>query len=223
MSNYTYSGIDAFGEDTGSFTYPGIDEKKFISVATLPEADASRTIKKLSGDFPIIWFIDDERANREWFRDFHVNDFSIITFSSRALFSKCLKKDIPCDGIVTDIFFPSNQITNRDDADALLSIYEKMKNAQVRSLHKLWEDERDFWSLDGFSIAHDAVYKKPPIPVFLFSRKATLLLNMEDFIDESPAVGNSYWLLEKIDPSSPIEKSKRAARLQRQNYVYSWH
>lgn len=219
MKKYSYSGIDAFGEDNGTFTHPRIEGKETIKVAALTDPDAARILKKLAKGMPIVWYVDDERANREWFHDYHVNDFAIITFSSREYFSQAMKKSLPCDAIVTDIFFPAHKVTSDEQANQLCSIYKKIEETRVAKLPELWEKEKHFWSLDGFDIAHDAVYKRPPIPVFLFSRKGTLLLNIEDFIDESPTVGNSYWLLEKVDPSSTTEKSKRAARLQRKRIM----
>jgi len=96
-----------------------------------------------------------------------------------------------------------------------------MEETPTSGLPKLWIEERDSdrWSLDGFSVAHDAAYHKPPVPVFLFSRKATLLLSVDDFIGEFPTVANSYWLLEKINPTSVTAIARKAAEMQRQRIL----
>lgn len=90
-----------------------------------------------------------------------------------------------------------------------------MKNTRVGDLQSLWQKERSQWALDGFDVVRDATQRRSPIPVFLFSRKAALLLNIKDYLGEPPAVANSYWILEKIEPSADVETSKIAARIQR--------
>lgn len=53
---------------------------------------AREEMKAVRESAPIIWFVDDERASREWFRDHHKEHFGVVTFSSRAHFLKALKR-----------------------------------------------------------------------------------------------------------------------------------
>ena len=168
---------------------------------------------------PIVWYVDDERGNREWFRDHHRKHFAVVTFSDRHFFLAALKNRIPCDAVVTDIFFPSARINTDADAHALLSIYGKIADASVSQLKTLWADQRHHWRLDGFRIAKDVLQMKSPVPVFLYSRKAPLLLTFDDYLDDTCAVRNSHWLVEKIDPNSTAKICRKAASIQRNRIV----
>ena len=219
QSNYYYKGLEAFGDDPGTFYPPMAKDAQPLNLSTLDDNLAKENIKQLSNQLPIIWYVDDERGNREWFRDYHREDFAIVTFSSRHYFSRALAKSIPCDAIVTDIFFPAKPVKDDKQAGELLSIYDEMEECQVSKLPDIWSRQKESWSLDGFSIARDAVYHQPPIPVFLFSRKAAFLLSIDDYLTHPPSIGNSYWLPEKVNPTLSTQSSRKAAQIQRDRIV----
>ena len=211
MSNYLYTGRNAFQVDSGTvWPLTGRAGEPFSLRASDP-LTAKKVVKQMSDGQPIVWFIDDERGNREWFRDFHSSDFAVVTFSERAHFRYAIDKQIPCDAVVTDIFFPAKRVSTDAEAKRVLSIYATIQQTRVSDLGALWTREREHWSLDGFRIADDVVRKRPRVPVFLFSRKATLLLQMREFIGATPAVQNSYWLIEKPDPNGNLEDCEAAA------------
>jgi hypothetical protein len=214
MSKYHYTGRSAFGEDRGTFWPSGAAGKVPLRIWTLHPREANRKMNRLPRGHPIVWYVDDERGNREWFRDRHRKHFAVVTFSSRAFFLAALKNRIPCDAVVTDIFFPSAAITTDADAHALLSIYGKIADAPVSQLSPLWADQQHRWKLDGFRVAKDVLQMKSPVPVFLYSRKAPLLLTLDDYLDDPCAVRNSHWLVEKIDPTSTAQICRKAASIQ---------
>jgi len=181
-------------------------------------------IRAFVGHRPFIWFVDDEATNRSWFVQNHREHFGILTFSSRAHCAKALRAKAPCDAVVTDIFFPANQPSTEEQAQELLTIYERIDSSVVGNLPKLWAEVRTLWRLDGFDVARDvteyAKHRKEKIPVLLFSRKATLLLNREDWLRDPPAaVENTFWLLEKIAPSVEGEAARDVAALQRERIM----
>ncbi|MCK4340361.1 MAG: hypothetical protein KAY37_01390 [Phycisphaerae bacterium] len=219
MPDYQYTGHEAFGDDVGTFwPAPGASFAS-LQLTGSDGATVKRDLKRTSSSMPIVWFVDDERANREWFRDYHREHFGVVTFSSRQHFRRSLNRGFPCDAIVTDVFFPAEPVRTDEHAQQLLSIYEKMKSRCVDELPSLWSEERYLWKLDGFTVARDAVQREPPIPVFLFSRKATLLLSVDDYMGEPPAVANSYWLLEKVNPTADAATARRAADIQRDRII----
>jgi hypothetical protein len=126
--------------------------------------------------------------------------------------------------VVTDIFFPSKSVDSDDRANTLLGIYRRIDDSKVSDLPALWGEVKAEWHLDGFEIARivarAAAERKERIPVLLFSRKATLLLGVDDWLGEPPAaVENTFWLLEKIDPSTQGEPSRKAASIQRERII----
>ncbi len=221
MSKYLYTGLDAFGEDAGTYSPPRSGTAQSTHLPGIGWKAAANLLKKSTKNLPVIWFVDDERGNREWFRDYHRDHFGVVTFSSRSHFLVALGSKLKCDAIVTDIFFPSKPVTDERMAKSLLAIYPRMGKKPTSELPKLWANEKKSgrWSLDGFSVAHDAAYHKPPIPVFLFSRKATLLLSVDEFIGQFPVAANSYWLLEKVNPMLSPSIARRAAEMQRQRIL----
>jgi len=215
MTQYEYTGSEAFGEDTGTVWPPTGSTAQPLVLSSVPVKQAGRLVKRFAGSSPVVWFIDDERRNREWFRDHHRDHFTVITFSSRSFFEAALRAGFACSAVVTDIFFPSIAVTDDQQANKLLAIYEEINSTLVRDLKNLWQQRRKDWKLDGFTIARDVLERRPPIPLFIFSRKATLLLSTTEFLGEPPAVRNSYWLIEKVDPTCDEETARHAADVQR--------
>jgi hypothetical protein len=214
------SGVAAFLEDAG--TLWAEPDSQPMPLAELQRTDKSwrKALKKRLRTRPLVWFVDDEYANRAWFVENHRLHFALLTFSSRRHLVAALQADVPCDTVVTDIFFPA--APPRDDglADRLLTIYAEMHVSTVANLPSLWDRWKREWSLEGFDIARDvadyATRRKERIPVLLFSRKALLLLSADDWLnDPSSAVENTHWMLEKLDPSESGGRASRAARIQR--------
>ena len=105
-----------------------------------------------------------------------------------------------------------------------MAIYDLISKSPVSRLPSLWDEQKHNWSLDGFHIARivaDAAKDRAErIPVLLFSRKATMLLGVDDWLGEpSDVVANTYWLLEKVDPSIDPESADKAGRIQRDRIV----
>jgi hypothetical protein len=203
-----YHGLAAFGDDAGTlWTEPGC---RGIPLTESREARLER---------PLVWFVDDERANREWFVANHLEHFALVTFSGRAYALQALNAGTPCDTLVTDIFFPARPPLDDAQAAELLAIYDEIDRSTVAGLAACWEKRRSAWSLDGFALARDvaefAARRRERIPVALFSRKAPLLLSSSDWLSEPRAVENSHWVLEKVDPTTTGEDARRAARIQR--------
>ncbi len=204
-----YAGLAAFGDDAGTLWTTRANEP-------LP---LSREVSRRAASRPIVWFVDDERSNREWFAAYHRKRFPVITFSSRRHVMAALRRGTPCDAVVTDIFFPASPPRSDSQADKLLRIYKDIARSRVGKLASVWKRWRRFWSLDGFTIARDvarhAQRTRRPIPVFLFSRKAVTLLSWREWLTgPDAAVQESHWILEKIDPNESAAASRRAARIQ---------
>ena len=214
MKQYLYDGLEAFGEDRGTFCPPSPSTSKTFDTDAVADAALAREVAQGADGHPVVWFVDDERANREWFRDHHRENFATVTFSSHANFRRALARGLPGDAFVTDIFFPATPVASEAQAAELLAVYDAIGNCKVQNLRKLWAEQQHHWSLDGFQVARDGAAQQPPVPVFLFSRKAPFLLGVEDYISEPRAVANSYWLTEKVAPDSPVEISQTAARVQ---------
>ncbi len=214
--------LATFTEDRGTLWLE--QERQLDDVQKLWPWTWRLRIRAFVGHRPFIWFVDDEAMNRTWFVKNHREHFGVLTFSSRAHFVNALRSKTPCDAVVTDIFFPANQPTTEEQARELLSIYERIDSCTVANLPKLWVEVRKLWRLDGFDVARDvtdyAKHRKEQIPVLLFSRKATLLLNREDWLRDPPAaVENTFWLLEKIAPTVEGEAARDVAALQRERIM----
>lgn len=199
----------AFGDDAGTL---------WSARATEP-LPLSREVLRRAVLRPIVWFADDERANREWFATHHRRRFTLITFSSRRYVRAALRRRVPCDAVVTDIFFPASPPRSDSQANKLLRIYREIAQSRVRELPSVWRRWRRLWSLDGFAVARDvarhARRTRRSTPVFLFSRKAATLLGWREWLGEPvAAIHGSYWILEKIDPNESTTASRRAARIQ---------
>lgn len=216
MGEYIYRGLKAFEADEGTlWNQSGVR----LSSIAFETAEERAKIREDSQCKHFVWFIDDELGNREWFKDRHREHWAVVTFSSREHAVRALARGFPCDAVVTDIFFPQKPPSTEEEANGFLSIYDKIKSTPVGGLHDLWQEERKRgWSLAGFSVAHDfsdlTLSKGKRIPVFLFSRKATLLLGTSDFIGDQPVTRNTYWLIEKPSPDE-MSSAERAANIQR--------
>lgn len=217
--SYEYTGTQAFGDDTGTLWPTSTAGCEPLSVHPESLEERPGRVREAAGIRPIIWFVDDERGNREWFRDHHRDHFAVITFSARRHVVWALQHDIPCDAVVSDIFFPYRKVDNEPYAEQLLAIYREIHTSTVGNLWKVWEAHRDLWALHGFDIAYDIAEggqrRGGKIPVFLFSRKATLLLNMDDFPREPAGIEDTLWMIEKPDPGLEAAVSAQAARIQR--------
>lgn len=215
-----YNGLAAFGEDEGTlWVEPG---SKPLPLSEIQKTTKSwqRALRKRLKKRPLVWFVDDERANRDWFVENHGLHFALLTFSSRKHAVAALQAGALCDAVVTDIFFPANPPADNEQANRLLQIYEEILASPVSELSSLWASRRSEWSLDGFDITRDvfdyAARRKERIPVLLYSRKAALLLGSDDWlISPSAAVENTHWMLEKLDPLAAAESARRAASVQR--------
>lgn len=213
-------GLDAFGEDAGTLWAEPDSLPMPLTELQKTRRHWQRALTKRLAGRPLVWFVDDERANREWFVERHRPHFALITFSSRRHTSAALQAKTPCDAVVTDLFFPANFPRNDNQANELLALYGEIKRSTVSGLANLWSSRKNAWSLGGFDIARDvadyAVNRKELIPVILFSRKAPLLLGSADWLfSPSSTVENTHWMLEKLDPSETGEAASRAARIQR--------
>jgi hypothetical protein len=217
------TGLSAFGEDMGTlWTNSGPDSGQ-ISLAVLwKRPDWLKEIKSLVGeDRRLVWFVDDERANRNWFVENHRLHFALLTFSCRKAVAEALRMGMPCDAVVTDVFFPADMPKDDTQAKQLLGIYEEMHASRVSDLPSVWDRWKHAWKLDGFSIAEDvalkAAYLNLRVPVLLFSRKATLLLSVDDWLGQPRStLENTYWMLEKVNPQDPADSARRVADIQRE-------
>jgi len=215
-----YAPLSAFDDDPGTLWADEPSQPIPLSEFQQLRRSWRRSLLKRVGKRPLIWFVDDERANREWFAARHRRHFSVITFSSRRHVRTALDARTPCDAVVTDIFFPAAPVTSDAEASKLSGIYDQIDRSTVADLKKLWLVVRPLWSLDGFEIAKDvsdcARERNELIPVLLFSRKATLLLRCEDWLaDPAPVVENTHWMIEKVDPSERGDSARIAAAIQR--------
>src|SRR5262249_19724524 len=166
-----------------------------------------------------VWVVDDEQTSRAWFVDNHRNHYALITFSSREHVVEALKAGVPCDIVVTDVFFAATTPKNPAEERTLLSIYEKIERTTIAQLPSLWPEVRKSWQLHGFTVARDVVEwaarRKETIPVILYSRKAPLLLSDDEWLTDPAAVRNTYWMTEKIDPGPMGDVNRRIAAIQR--------
>lgn len=215
-----FKGMEAFGKDTGTlWAEPDSLPMPLAELQKSHRRWQRKLIKRLAGR-PLVWFVDDERANREWFVERHRPHFALITFSSRQHARVALHAKTPCDAVVTDLFFPANLPRNDSQANELLAVYGEIQRSTVSGLADLWSNRKSAWSLSGFDIARDvadyAARRKELIPVIFFSRKAPLLLGSDDWLAfPSSTVENTHWMLEKLDPAETGEAASRAARIQR--------
>lgn len=217
---YSYEGLKAFGTDEGTLWIGSSSSTSPVPLRSLVDSRSLSHFRKAARGKPIVWYVDDERGNREWFRDHHVDHFAVVTFSARRSAQWALMQEVPCDAVVADMFFPPGEVTSESEAEALLSIYPQMAKASLSGLGSLWQQHRDRWALHGFDIAQDvadaAVRCKRRIPVFLFSQKGPLLISVNELLGEpAGVVENSYWMIEKIDPTLGEATAARAARIQR--------
>ena len=214
--------LAAFGKDEGTLH---LENSNAVGITDLLRQRRWKVpLRKQLNKRPLVWFVDDESANREWFVRVHRTWFGVLTLSDLASCNRAFDRGIPCDALVTDIFFPSKYPTSDDDAKDLMAIYSRIDERKVSDLGKLWEEEKRKWSLDGFDIARKAALvarsRKEQIPVLLFSRKATLLLNTDDWLGEPPyAVQNTFWILEKVNPWAEGEPARKAAAIQRDRII----
>jgi hypothetical protein len=215
-----HTGLAAFGEDAGTLWVESDSEPLPLSELQRTDKSWRKTLKKRLRKRPLVWFVDDEFANRAWFIQNHRAHFALLTLSSRKRVTAALNASMICDAVVTDIFFPAKPPKDDAQANHLLSIYSEMQASTVSDLPSIWNRWKGEWSLEGFDIARDiadyAALHNERIPVLLFSRKAPLLLTSHDWlIDPSAAVENTHWMLEKLNPSEIGESGNLAARIQR--------
>lgn len=218
------AGLDAFGDDMGTLWFDS--DSPGLSLIELQKTDKSwlKVVRKRVGKRPLVWFVDDERANRTWFVENHRSHFALLTLSSRRFVVAALDAATPCDAVVTDIFFPATPPSDDGRADWLLSIYDEIQASTVAQLPEVWDRWKSEWSLAGFDIARDlanyAARRNERVPVLLYSRKAPLLLSSHDWlVDPSSAVENTHWMLEKLNPSVKGEVASLAARIQRDRII----
>src|SRR5206468_12687158 len=125
---------------------------------------------KHAGDRPILFLVDDESRNREWFARAHRESFCVVSFSGRSHFKAALDKKFPVDAVVTDLFFPRIPPVDEKAAADVLGLYEQLENCPFKDVPAVWaRDHRSRWSLEGFDIARDVVevnlQNKRQIPV----------------------------------------------------------
>ncbi len=207
-----------FGDDPGTLWPTSGDGVRIAHVATTTRSMRRELRKRVSG-LPIVWVVDDEQASRDWFVKNHREHFALITFSSRQHVVEGLRLNVPCDIVVTDVFFPAKTPTNQAEEKNLLSVYERIEGTTIAQLSKLWVEGRPLWQLHGFTVAQDVVdwarLRKEVIPVILYSRKAPLLLNDDEWLANPAAVRNTYWMTEKVDPTQTGEAVRSIAGIQR--------
>lgn len=213
-----------FEQDSGTRWLPGDNRHQTIEDYKRAGRNWRRTLVSEAGGRPFVWFVDDEKRNRDCFVYNHRLHFALITFGSREAVRQALDDKVPCDAVVTDIFFPAQQPQSNADNSRLLSIYDKINATKVSHLGKLWNDVKNDWRLSGFDIARDvtdyAIKHKEHIPVLLFSRKATLLLSQSDWIDEPSAlVENTAWMIEKVSRISLVTMRERRPRFSEVAYA----
>jgi hypothetical protein len=206
-----------FGDDPGTLWTSG-DGIRIEHVATSPRT-LRRELRKRAHRLPIVWIVDDEQASRNWFVENHRHHYALITFSSRDRVVKALQANVPCDIVVTDVFFPAKTPRSQGEEQALLSVYERIEQTTISKLPDLWDEVRKSWQLHGFTVARDVVEwaarRKEAVPVILYSRKAPLLLSDDEWLADPAAVRNTYWMTEKIDPNQTGDVVRRIADIQR--------
>ncbi len=218
-----HQGRVAFGDDRGTLWTPYKTGDESLPFHDLSGRLARRELPHFVRRKPFVWLVDDELRNRQWFRDAHRDHFAVVTFSNRSFFIKAFDKGLPCDAVVTDVFFPKEPVADNDAGNQLLQIYDDIETTPTGKLHNVWRQHVAKWRLDGFDILRDvrhaAQKSRRSIPVFLYSRKALLLLAVEE-LDGTPPVpiGYSYWLVEKPNPAKVSDPGK-PMRAQRDRIV----
>lgn len=207
-----------FGDDPGTF-WPTSGEGVRIADLGTSVRSRRRELRKRAKPRPIVWVVDDEQASRDWFITNHRDHYALITLSSRHHVTEALQANIPCDIVVTDVFFPAKTPTSQAEEEALLSIYDRIEQTTIAQLSQLWGETRTQWQLHGFSIARDVVEsaarRKESVPVVLYSRKAPLLLSDQEWPGDPSTVRNTYWMTEKIDPNQTGDVVRHIADIQR--------
>jgi hypothetical protein len=207
-----------FGDDPGTLWPTKGDGVRISNVATSPPS-VHRELRKRVNHLPIVWIVDDEKANRNWFVSNHREHYALITFSARTHVVQALGTNVPCDLVVTDVFFAAKTPTTEVEERELLRVYDRIEETTISQLAGLWEEVRESWQLYGFTIARDVVEwarrRKQVIPVVLYSRKAPLLLTDQEWLSDPDAVRNTYWMTEKIDPNQTGDVVRKIADIQR--------
>lgn len=210
--------LSEFGDDPGTW-WPSAGEGVRVAQMVTPGQSLRRELRKRVSGLPIVWAIDDERSSRAWFVQHHRQHWALITFSSREHAVEALRVDVPCDIVITDVFFPAKTPNTLAEEQVLLSIYDKIEATTIAKLPNLWADVRNSWQLHGFTVAQDVVEwarrRKRVIPVILYSRKAPLLLDDNEWLADAAAVRNTHWMTEKIDPSGAVDVTRRIVGIQR--------
>lgn len=208
-----------FGADRGTL-WSVLDEQVQVAPAGKSQSQLRKDLRNRANKLAIVWFVDDEKANRQWFVKMHRQHFAVVTFSSRDFVSQALNLGVPCDIVVTDVFFAANTPASEKDEQELLRIYDDIEKTTIANLPALWPAVRKDWVLSGFDIARDvaaaAERRKETIPVVLFSRKAPLLLTDDEWLSAPhDAVKNTFWMTEKVDPMTEGQVANRIAGIQR--------
>jgi hypothetical protein len=81
--NTNRTGLAAFGENTGTLWVDESSQRLPLSKLQKSQRSWRRNLLKRIGSRPLVWFVDDEFANREWFAVRHRPRFAILTFGSR--------------------------------------------------------------------------------------------------------------------------------------------
>jgi hypothetical protein len=207
-----------FGDDPGTI-WPMEGHGIRIDGVASSQWSRRRKLRKRAKRLPIVWIVDDEQASRRWFVENHRHHYALITFSSRDHVVGTLHTRVPCDIVVTDVFFPAKTPSTQGEEHALLTVYEKIEQTTIAKLPDLWNEVRESWQLHGFTVARDvvewSVRTKNKVPVILYSRKAPLLLSDDEWLSDPAAVRNTYWMTEKIDPNQTGDVVRRIADIQR--------
>lgn len=207
-----------FGDDPGTLWQTSGSGVLVANIAT-SERTRAKELRKRSNRLPIVWIVDDERDSRGWFVANHHQHYALVTFSSREHVVAALQAGLPCDLVVTDIFFPAKLPSTADEETTLLRIYDEIENTTIAGLDKLWAKVRPSWQLLGFAVARDvaaaAIRRKEKIPIVLYSRKAPLLLGDEEWLSDPDAVRATHWMTEKIDPTKTGDVVRKVADIQR--------
>lgn len=97
----------AFGEEEGTLWVESGSRPLPLSEIQKPSKSWLRALRRRLQKRPLVWFVDDECANRDWFVESHRLHFALLTFSSRKHVVAALQAGTLCDAVVTDIFFPA--------------------------------------------------------------------------------------------------------------------
>lgn len=83
---------DIFGVDKGTMVTTNDDStNSLIDISSLTTRQVKKLIRNSAGDQPVVWFVDDQRASREWFR----NTIQAISWSlhlAQEIFSNDVKE-----------------------------------------------------------------------------------------------------------------------------------